>query len=258
MRDTARAPKPLTNPPTGHQMNRQGLYLPKKACFGQNLAVIGPKILMFTGGSKSFVTHITEKPPRHFVQICFLVGHGIKWAKNANIWPKMTENAYFGPNLAILGGGSKTFGTLISGNHHFCQQGIPPIHPGLQLFHWDHPKKTFHFRGMGHFLGFIPVFCHLGPFPPRYYKYPKLWTVVYETCWDRRGHQIYDPQWQWTWSLTELRRKGRFYVGPKSVFLAKNWFFFQRKHPKFAKSLIFGKRVLFYLYNFSRSRLEHV
>ena len=50
----------------------------------------------------------------------FLVRHGPKWAKNANIWPKMTKNADFGPNLAVFGpkililmGVSKSFGTNI-------------------------------------------------------------------------------------------------------------------------------------------------
>ena len=40
--------------------------------------------------------------------------------QNANIWPKMTKNAYFGPNLAVFGlkilictGASKSFGNHI-------------------------------------------------------------------------------------------------------------------------------------------------
>ena len=44
--------------------------------------------------------------------------------KNGNIWPKMTKNAYFGPNLAVFGpkilifmGVSKSFGTNITENH---------------------------------------------------------------------------------------------------------------------------------------------
>ena len=42
LRDTARAPQPQK--PTGHQMNRQGLYVLKKAYFGPSLAFLGPKI----------------------------------------------------------------------------------------------------------------------------------------------------------------------------------------------------------------------
>ena len=41
--------------------------------------------------------------------------------QNANIWPKMTKNAYFGPNLAVFGAKilifmevSKSFGTHIT------------------------------------------------------------------------------------------------------------------------------------------------
>ena len=55
---------------------------------------------------------------------CFLVGQGTKRAENANIWPKMTKNAHFGPNLAVFGpnilifmGVSKSFGTNITENH---------------------------------------------------------------------------------------------------------------------------------------------
>ena len=43
----------------------------KNASFGPNLAVYGPKILFFMEVSKSFGTHITEKPPRHLVRIFF-------------------------------------------------------------------------------------------------------------------------------------------------------------------------------------------
>ena len=78
LRVTACALKPPTKPPTGHQMNRQGLAnndqfligngtkwaknakMTKNAYFGPNLAVFGPKILIFMGVSKSFGTNITE------------------------------------------------------------------------------------------------------------------------------------------------------------------------------------------------------
>ena len=43
--------------------------LTKNANFGPNLVVFGQKILFFTGEIKSFVTHITENPPRHLVHI---------------------------------------------------------------------------------------------------------------------------------------------------------------------------------------------
>ena len=81
MRDTARAPQPPTNQSTGHQMSRKGLYVPKKAYFG-------PKILIFQGGSKSFGTHISERPPRHLVRIVFWSGIGQNVQKMAIFGPK--------------------------------------------------------------------------------------------------------------------------------------------------------------------------
>ena len=69
--------------------------------------------------SNSFGTNITEKPPRQLVPIVF-------WSGIKSNGPKMSifgQNASFGSNLAVFGpksnflaGGSKTFGTLISGN----------------------------------------------------------------------------------------------------------------------------------------------
>ena len=41
-------------------MNRQGLYVPKKAYFGEKMAVFGPNILIILEGSKSSGTHISE------------------------------------------------------------------------------------------------------------------------------------------------------------------------------------------------------
>ena len=46
-------------------MGQNCQYLAKNAIFGPNLAVLGPKILIFLGISKSFGAHITEKPPGH-------------------------------------------------------------------------------------------------------------------------------------------------------------------------------------------------
>ena len=66
LRDTARAPQPLTNPPTGHQMSQQGLAKNEQKCqFRAKFGHFWAKILIFTGESKSFVNHVTEKPPRH-------------------------------------------------------------------------------------------------------------------------------------------------------------------------------------------------
>ena len=74
---------------------------------GQNCQYLAKK-------SKSFGTHVTEKPPGHLVCIVFFVGLGTKRANNA-------EKANFGPNLAIFGPKilifmrvSKSFGTNIT------------------------------------------------------------------------------------------------------------------------------------------------
>ena len=59
----------------------------KNALFGPNLDFFGQKILIFTGEIKSFVTHITENPPRYLVHIVFWSGIG----------PKVQKMAIFGP-----------------------------------------------------------------------------------------------------------------------------------------------------------------
>ena len=96
LRDTARAPQPPTNPPTGHQMSRPKMN--KNANFGQFWA----KNPNFYWRNQKFCYPHNEKPPRHLVRIGFW-STGTKWAKNANIWPKMTKIAYFVQNLAFLG-----------------------------------------------------------------------------------------------------------------------------------------------------------
>ena len=91
--NTARAPQPPTN---RAQMSRQGLYVPEKACFGPNLAFFGKEILFFTGGSKSFGSHITENHLGTLFALFF--GQACD-----QMHQKMTTNAYFWPNLAVLG-----------------------------------------------------------------------------------------------------------------------------------------------------------
>ena len=88
-----------TNPPTGHQMSRQGLFVPKKAYFRPNLDVFGQKVLIFMGGSKSFGTHVTEQPPGHLVCIVFWSGIGRNGQKMPIFgpkWPKCIFWAKFG------------------------------------------------------------------------------------------------------------------------------------------------------------------
>ena len=60
----------------------------KNANFEPNLVAFGQKILIFTGEIKSFVTHITENPPRHLVHIGFWSDIGQNVQKMAIFGPK--------------------------------------------------------------------------------------------------------------------------------------------------------------------------
>ena len=113
MRDTARAPQPPTNQPTGHQMSRKGLYVPKKAYFWEKWP-FWAKYPNYFMKEQKFRYPLIRKPLRHIVCIVLSDGHGSKWIRKANIWPKMTKIAYFGsnffdlgPKILILTGGSK-------------------------------------------------------------------------------------------------------------------------------------------------------
>ena len=90
----------------------------KNADFGPNLAVFWPKILILTGVSKSFGTYIMGKPLSQLVRIVFgqaldQMGQKCRYlAEIASFGPSL---AVFGPKVHFFGGGSKSFGTLISG-----------------------------------------------------------------------------------------------------------------------------------------------
>ena len=86
-------------------MGHKCQYLAKKANFGPNLAVYGPKILGFMGVSKSSGTHITEKSRRQLFQIVFWSGMG----SNGPKYPYLTTSASFGPNLAVFGPNNPIF-----------------------------------------------------------------------------------------------------------------------------------------------------
>ena len=90
----------------------------KNANFGPNLVVLGHKLQIFIGESKSFGTLATEKTPRHLVHIVFWSGKGQNGPKMPILgpkWPKMPilcQNLPFsGQKPSILSGGSKSFGT---------------------------------------------------------------------------------------------------------------------------------------------------
>ena len=69
-------------------MNWKGLYVLEKAYIEPIMAFLGPKILIFIGRSKSFGTHVTEKPPRHFVRIVFWSRKGLNGPETPIFGPK--------------------------------------------------------------------------------------------------------------------------------------------------------------------------
>ena len=75
----------------GQNVQKNGNIWPKMtkdADFGPNLVLLGQQILISTGKIKSFVTHITENPPRHLVHIGFWLGIGQNVQKMAIFGPK--------------------------------------------------------------------------------------------------------------------------------------------------------------------------
>ena len=129
-----------------------------------NWSFFGQQILIFTGKSKSlFLYPHNVKTTYASCSHCFLVRHGTKWATNTNIWPKMTKNANFGPNLAvfrpkilILTGGSKSFCTHITEKppgqlvHISFLRGIGSNGPKKPIFGqiWPFLSQKFIFGGM--------------------------------------------------------------------------------------------------------------
>ena len=87
----------------------------KNAYFGPNLPVLWPKILILTGGSKSF--NITEKPPRHLARIVYWSGMGPNGPKmpifgqKSQFWVNL---AIYGPKILIFMWVSKSFGIHIT------------------------------------------------------------------------------------------------------------------------------------------------
>ena len=89
----------------------------KNADFGPNLAIFGPKSLIFMGVSKSFCTNIAENHLDNLFASFF--GQALdQMGQNADIWPKMPVLGqiwpFLGPKSNFFGAGSKNFGTLVS------------------------------------------------------------------------------------------------------------------------------------------------
>ena len=78
----------------------------KNADIGPNLAVFGPKILIFMGVSKSFVTNITENHLDNLSELFF--GQAIDQIGEKCRY--LAQNNSFGPNLAVFGPQIQFFG----------------------------------------------------------------------------------------------------------------------------------------------------
>ena len=78
----------------------------KTANFGPNLAVYGPKKLIFMGVSKSFGTHITENHLDNLSALFF----GQELDQMGQKCRYLAQNASFGPNLAVFGPKIQFFG----------------------------------------------------------------------------------------------------------------------------------------------------
>ena len=76
--------------------------LTKMPILGQIGSFLGKKSFFYWRNQKFCYPH-NGKPTQALCSNLFLVGHWTKCAKNGNIWPKMTKNADFGPNLAVFG-----------------------------------------------------------------------------------------------------------------------------------------------------------
>ena len=89
MRDTACAPKPPTNPKTGHQMSRQGLTQnEQKRQFQAKFGRFWETNPDFYWRNQKFGTHITEKPTNHLDRIVFWSNMGRKGQKMPIFGPK--------------------------------------------------------------------------------------------------------------------------------------------------------------------------
>ena len=87
----------------------------------------------------------------------FCVENIDRWCSN---WPLGAKMCFFDPKFEYLG--PKV--NYLFWNRDFCQQGISPVCPGLQLFHLDHPPKNFCFWARGHFRGSPLCLALLGHF----------------------------------------------------------------------------------------------
>merc|ERR1711973_597464 len=117
---------------TTNQMSRQGLAQKEQKChFRAKLGLFWAKNPFFYWRNQKFCYPHNRKPTEAPCSYCFLVRHWTKCSKNGNIWPKMTKNADFGPNLAVFGPKIQFFG------------GKDPLYPciGIPMRHLFHAEN---------------------------------------------------------------------------------------------------------------------
>ena len=136
----------------------------KNAYFGPNLPVLWPKILILTGGSKSFGTHIKEKPPRHLACIVYWSGMGPNGPKR----PIFGQKCNFDQKNWIFGNKSQVF---VLESRILSTGYITSIH-GATTIPFGPPQRNFPFPRYGSFSGARPGFWPFWAMANRYYKYP--------------------------------------------------------------------------------------
>ena len=92
-RPTNRAPKKPAWP---------GPNWPKMPILGQIWSFLGKKSFFYWRNQKFCYPH-NGKPTQASCSHCFLVRHGTKWAKNANIWDGMDKMLFLVPQNRIFG-----------------------------------------------------------------------------------------------------------------------------------------------------------
>ena len=86
-----------------HQMYHIGQYdqNDQKYIFLAKFGRYWAKILIFTGGSKSFGTHMTEKPHGHLIRIVCWLGRGSNGPKMPIVGPKW-QKCMFGAKFGLI------------------------------------------------------------------------------------------------------------------------------------------------------------
>ena len=119
-------------------------YAQESIFWGKNCP-FGPNILTILRVKIFFVPTYQKTDSRHLVCIVILAGHGTKWARTANIWPKWPKMHILGKfdrcgaKVLFFWGGIKSFVTHVSENHLGTSFALFLVRQGTK---WA--KKTQH------------------------------------------------------------------------------------------------------------------